>query len=46
LTLVFTVLTAIGMLARIQKEEQFMRERFPGYEEYARRTWRLLPGIY
>jgi hypothetical protein len=46
LTFILTVLTAIGILARIRKEERFMREQFPGYEEYARRTWRLLPGIY
>jgi protein-S-isoprenylcysteine O-methyltransferase Ste14 len=46
LTLIFTILTTLGILARIQKEEQFMREQFPGYEEYAGKTWRLLPGIY
>jgi protein-S-isoprenylcysteine O-methyltransferase Ste14 len=46
LTLVLTVLTTIGILVRIRKEERFMREQFPGYEEYAKGTWRLLPGIY
>ncbi len=46
LTLVLTILTTIGILARIRKEEQFMRAQFPGYEEYAEKTWRLLPGIY
>ncbi len=46
LTLILTALTLIGILVRIRKEERFMREQFPGYEEYARRTWRLLPGIY
>jgi protein-S-isoprenylcysteine O-methyltransferase Ste14 len=46
LTLVFTILTIAGILARIRKEEQFMQEQFPGYAEYARKTWRLLPGIY
>ena len=46
LTLFLTVLTTIGILVRIRKEERFMREQFPGYEEYARKTWRLLPGIY
>jgi protein-S-isoprenylcysteine O-methyltransferase Ste14 len=46
LTLILTALTAAGILVRIRKEERFMREQFPGYEEYAGRTWRLLPGIY
>jgi protein-S-isoprenylcysteine O-methyltransferase Ste14 len=28
-------------------EERFLSERYPGYDDYRRRTaWRLLPGIY
>jgi protein-S-isoprenylcysteine O-methyltransferase Ste14 len=28
-------------------EERLLSERYPGYDDYRRRTaWRLLPGIY
>jgi protein-S-isoprenylcysteine O-methyltransferase Ste14 len=34
-----------GLKARV--EERLLSERFPGYDDYRRRTaWRLLPGIY
>jgi protein-S-isoprenylcysteine O-methyltransferase Ste14 len=34
-----------GFKARV--EERLLAERFPGYDDYRRRTpWRLLPGIY
>ena len=28
------------------REEQWLRERYPGYDAYAARTRRMLPGIY
>lgn len=32
---------------RISREEQFLSRRFGNtYEEYARRTWRLVPGLF
>ena len=34
-----------GLKARV--EERLLSERYPGYDDYRRRTaWRLLPGIY
>jgi protein-S-isoprenylcysteine O-methyltransferase Ste14 len=33
-------------LARIRYEERVLRATFPEYDEYAKRTWRLIPGIY
>ncbi len=33
--------------ARIAREETFLSERFgAAYDEYARRTWRLVPGVF
>ena len=32
---------------RIAREEAFLADRFgPAYDEYARRTWRLVPGLF
>jgi protein-S-isoprenylcysteine O-methyltransferase Ste14 len=33
-------------LVRIHYEEHVLRETFPEYEDYARRTARLIPGVY
>ena len=32
--------------AKLAREERFLRARFPGYAEYARRTRRLVPGLW
>ena len=50
-TVAGTVLTAVVILIvlgyRIRLEERMLIDRFgEEYEEYARSTWRLLPGIY
>ena len=33
-------------IVRIHYEEKVLKEHFPEYEEYAKRTWRLIPGVY
>ncbi|MGB9153552.1 MAG: isoprenylcysteine carboxylmethyltransferase family protein [Alphaproteobacteria bacterium] len=33
-------------IVRIHYEEKVLKENFPEYEEYAKKTWRLIPGIY
>jgi protein-S-isoprenylcysteine O-methyltransferase Ste14 len=33
-------------LVRIHYEEKTLSETFPEYKDYAKRTWRLIPGIY
>lgn len=33
-------------LVRIHYEEKTLSESFPEYKDYARKTWRLIPGIY
>jgi protein-S-isoprenylcysteine O-methyltransferase Ste14 len=33
-------------LGRIHYEERVLRATFPEYADYARRTWRLIPGLY
>lgn len=35
-----------GALLRIFSEEQLLRQRYPGYQDYAARTWRLLPYVF
>ena len=32
--------------AKARSEEHWLRERFPGYADYARRAKRFIPGIY
>lgn len=37
----------IVLVWRTAKEDQFLRERLPGYADYAKQTrWRLVPGIW
>jgi protein-S-isoprenylcysteine O-methyltransferase Ste14 len=43
---VFVLLTVIGVLVRIRKEESFLSEHLTGYSAYNRRTKRLIPGLY
>jgi protein-S-isoprenylcysteine O-methyltransferase Ste14 len=31
---------------RIRAEEDLLRRELPGYEDYARRTWRLVPYLW
>ncbi len=33
-------------IQRMLNEEQILRQAFPGYEAYMKRTARLIPGIY
>lgn len=43
------VLVAVQLalqLVRIHYEEKVLKEHFPEYEDYAKCTWRLIPGIY
>jgi protein-S-isoprenylcysteine O-methyltransferase Ste14 len=35
-----------AQIARIHYEEKILREHFPAYRIYARKTWRLIPGVY
>jgi protein-S-isoprenylcysteine O-methyltransferase Ste14 len=32
--------------AKARREERWLRERFPEYRDYARRTRRFIPGVY
>ena len=34
------------LLAKLQREERFLRAHFPGYADYARATARLVPGVW
>jgi protein-S-isoprenylcysteine O-methyltransferase Ste14 len=41
------VVVQLGLqMVRIHYEEKVLKESFPEYEDYAQRTWRLIPGIY
>ena len=33
-------------IVRIHYEEKVLKEHFPEYEDYAKKTWRLIPGLY
>ncbi|WP_439502338.1 methyltransferase family protein [Aminobacter ciceronei] len=40
-------LTLVPLVARIRSEELLLRTHFGAeYDDYARRTWRLVPGLY
>ena len=44
--LALIVVQLVLQLVRIHYEEAVLKEHFPEYEDYAKRTWRLIPGIY
>ena len=45
--LVTSIVVLAGHLYRIRVEEEALRRRFSReYEEYIRRTWRLIPGLF
>jgi len=43
--LLFVMLVAVQVL-RMHYEEQVLRSTFPEYAEYARHTWRVIPGVW
>ena len=45
-TLLLVGLQFTLQIVRIHYEEKVMKETFPEYHDYAKRTWRLIPGIY
>jgi protein-S-isoprenylcysteine O-methyltransferase Ste14 len=36
----------VVLFAKMEREEAYLQEMFPTYEEYQRMTWRLIPFIY
>lgn len=42
----FSALGLAGILIRMRKEEAFLSKELPGYREYLKKTWRLVPYIY
>jgi protein-S-isoprenylcysteine O-methyltransferase Ste14 len=44
--LILVVVQIAMQIARIHYEEKVLKETFPEYEDYAKKTWRLIPGIY
>lgn len=43
---VMWALLAVVLHAKLKMEEEMLRTIFPDYEEYCRRTKRLIPGVY
>jgi protein-S-isoprenylcysteine O-methyltransferase Ste14 len=41
-----TALILLGFVIKLRAEEERMRETFPEYDDYARHTARLIPGVY
>lgn len=46
LRLALVALLALDLGVKIHREERFLRARFPEYDEYARRTKRLIPFLF
>jgi protein-S-isoprenylcysteine O-methyltransferase Ste14 len=46
LALGLTLVLAVVLDLKSRREEIWLRERFPGYEAYAARTRKFIPGIY
>jgi protein-S-isoprenylcysteine O-methyltransferase Ste14 len=44
--LVLTGALAVLLDLKARREEAWLRERYPDYDDYARRTRRFVPGIY
>jgi protein-S-isoprenylcysteine O-methyltransferase Ste14 len=45
-TLIVSLLMTIVTIIRVVTEEQFLRERYPDYPEYARATRRMIPFLF
>jgi len=43
---VLAVAQTLLQLVRIHYEEKVLTENFPEYKAYAKKTWRLVPGVY
>jgi protein-S-isoprenylcysteine O-methyltransferase Ste14 len=46
LALPFVIALAMLLDLKSRREEVWLRERFPGYEAYAARTYRMIPRLY
>ncbi len=46
ITVIVSVFMTIVTIARIATEEEFLRARYPAYEEYASKTKRIIPYIF
>jgi len=44
--LLLVVVQLALQMVRIHYEEKVLKETFPEYVDYAKKTWRLIPGIY
>jgi len=44
--LLFILIATTGILLRIKKEESFLIQSLPGYQEYMKKTFALIPGVY
>lgn len=42
----FSLLACVGLLCRIHAEERLLLEHLPGYDDYSRATWRLVPLVW
>lgn len=40
------LLMVAGMVVRAHCEERLLRAQYPEYADYARRTWRMIPGVF
>jgi protein-S-isoprenylcysteine O-methyltransferase Ste14 len=45
ITVIIGLIVTISVAVRIVAEEQFLRERFPDYAEYSRKTKRIIPFV-
>jgi protein-S-isoprenylcysteine O-methyltransferase Ste14 len=45
-TALYAMLVALFFDRKVAREEMFLRERYPQYEDYAKRVRRFIPGIY
>jgi protein-S-isoprenylcysteine O-methyltransferase Ste14 len=42
----YAVLLGVFFDRKVRREEQWLRERYPEYPDYARRVRRFIPGVY
>mgnify|MGYP001766056760 CR=1 FL=1 len=40
------LLSTVNLVLKLNMEERFLVQRFPPYEEYRKRSWRLCPLVY
>lgn len=46
LRIIIVIILCINLLFKVEFEEKLLKKKFPGYKDYASRTWKIFPYLY